>query len=70
MYIVIEKTTEISYIFKEAKQVCHLIGCNRNTISNNKHKTKYEYKDYAIYFPINKLIKSSRGGLRKKFNEY
>lgn len=62
MYIVIDNITDLAFIFREIKQVNEFIGCSRNTITNNKGKNKYIYKDFTVYYPQNELKKSKRGG--------
>ena len=64
MYIVINKITQESAIFKEKTQLCEYIGASTRTILRNEHKKMYEKGNYMVYFPNIIEIKSSRGGFR------
>ena len=49
MYVVIEKTTEKVYVFRQKTTLATFLGVHRNTISNKKGEGKWEKGDFLVY---------------------
>jgi hypothetical protein len=67
MYIVIDKSTQKSYIFREKKYVAEQIGVHVNTISNNESGYVYKKNEWEVYFPSFIQKKSRRGGKKYRY---
>lgn len=70
MYIVINKKTKESAIFKDKTHLCEYIGLSTKTILRNEHEKYYERGNFIVYFPQNIQIKSARGGNRGNFDKH
>jgi hypothetical protein len=62
MYIIVDKSTQESYIIKEKTTVSSLIDKSVSTIYRNQSLKWWETDKYLIYNPQKVLIKSQRGG--------
>jgi len=62
MYIIIDKSTQESYVIKEKTTVSSLIDKSVSTIYRNQSLKWWETGKYLIYNPQKVLIKSQRGG--------
>ena len=49
MYVVIEKTTEKVYVFKQKTTLATFLGVHRHTISNKEGVGKWEKGNYLVY---------------------
>ena len=66
MYIIVNKKSQKSYIYKYAVDVIHRIMCNKNTITNNKHLYSWEYKEWIVYNPVEIILVGKRRGIAFK----
>jgi hypothetical protein len=62
MYVIVNKITQKSYVFKYAVDVIKLTSCNKNTITNNKHSLYWSYKDWIIYNPVKVILVGKKRG--------
>ena len=62
MYIIINKDTQESAIFKEKVAVSSFIGKSVSTIYRNQSLNWWETDEFIIYNPKIIKLKSSRGG--------
>lgn len=69
MYIVVEKTSKKSAIFKEKRALGEYINASVDTIRRKRGEDCWEWKNFIIYLPSIVKIKSSRGGFRRKKEE-
>lgn len=69
MYIVVEKTSKKSAIFKEKRALGEYINASVDTIRRKRGEDYWEWKNFIIYLPSIVKIKSSRGGFRRKKEE-
>lgn len=61
MYIVVEKDSNKSYIFKEKTHLSEKIGRSTKTILRNEDKLMWETSKYYIYNPVFIQNRSLRG---------
>ena len=66
MYILINKTTNESAIIKEKSTLSTIINKSVATIYRNQGLKVWECNNFLIYNPQKVLIKSKRGGFRRK----
>jgi hypothetical protein len=66
MIIIIDKETDLAYLFKEKSLAGEFLGVSRNTIHNHQKDKRWDKGKYAVYYPQNKIKKSNRGGKKKK----
>ena len=64
MYIVINKSTKVSAIFKEKKALSEYIECSVGTITNKNRFKNWSWGEFEVFIPYKVAIKSSRGGKR------
>lgn len=69
MYIVVEKSSKKSAIFKEKKALGEHINASVDTIRRKRGQDFWEWKDFFIYVPSKVQMKSTRGGFRAKNHE-
>ncbi len=69
MYVVVEKISKMSAIFKEKRALGEYINASVDTIRRNDRTISWEWKNYIIYLPSIVKMKSARGGFRPKKEE-
>ena len=66
MYILINKNTNKSYVYKYSRDVINKIGLSKSTLLRNKSLLSWEYGEWIVYNPVEIILVGKRRGIAFK----
>ena len=61
VYVIVDNRTNEAKIYKDATQICDILGVSVRTIWRHSEKTHIERGNYTLYYVPNGINRSNRG---------